>query len=82
MNYYEKILAFYFFNDVQELNIKPRTIKNKYTSIQGTRQQKQRASELFEKIYFNVVKDSANLCTQKANFELVSRFDKLFDLFD
>lgn len=74
----EKILALYFYEDIQKHNLSPLEVKNKYTSIQQNKVQKQRMSKLFDKIYQYTSQDYAKYISD--SYESIKFFDKLFGI--
>jgi hypothetical protein len=60
LSYSERILALYFFEDIQKNNLSPMAVKSKYTSIQKTKDQKYKAGLLFDKMYQYIAEDKNN----------------------
>ena len=76
LNYYEKVLALLMSDDIHHNKLSIHQVKKKYTSVQATRQQKQRAGELFDKVYQSItVGENRNIHSE---YKSIQRFDVIF----
>lgn len=78
LNYYEKILALYLFEVIQKKGASVSEAKRMYTSVQKSKQQKWKASLLFDKVYNSITTGEAR--DIHCEYENIERFDKIFGI--
>lgn len=78
LNYYEKILAIYLFESIQKNNISVDKAKSMFTRIQKKKEQKFKASILFDKIYQSITVGSE--VGVYDDYNRIKQLDELFGL--